>query len=178
MANLPKCEGTCTIGFGVVQITNVSMPHEGFNPMGKLWASIRRENRRKYGVNVTAIFLHDEKDNLISCSLCLDYGYQLAHDIDQRAYEQRFMDTFEGQLMTLEKTLEAFVGDNENGYTAYLDHVEKNGGIADEDYCNEMFNRFLRGIGLKKPEDEQAKKEFREKFEEASKHALPPMFNL
>ena len=173
----PRCEGTCTIGFGVAQITNFSIPHQGFNPMGKLWASVRRENRRKYGVNVTAIFLHDEADDIISCSLCLDYGYQLAKDIDQRVYEQRFIDTFDHQLITLEKTLEAFV-DDENGYAAYLDHIEKNGGIADEAYCNELFNQFLRGIGLKKPEDEEAKKAFRAKLKDARESIQPPPFNL
>lgn len=174
----PRYEGKCTIGFGALQITGFSLPHNGFEPMSKLWASVRRHNRRKYGVNVTGIFIYDQADSVISCSFCLDYGFQLANDIDQKVYEQRFMDTYNGQMITLEKTIEAYILDTENGYVPYIKHIEENGGIADEEFCNEMFNRFLRNIGLKKPEDEKEKREFQERFEEACKHLEPPLFNL
>ena len=174
----PKYEGKCTIGFGALQITDFSLPHDGFDPLAKFWASIRRHNRREYGVEVTGIFIYDQTDSVISCSFCLDYGYQLTNDIDRTVYEQRFMDTFEAQMGTLKNAIKEFILDTENGYQSYLEHIKQNGEKANEAYCNEMFNRFLRSVGLKKPEDEKRKREFQAKFAKAFKNTMPLMFNL
>ena len=182
---IPKYEAQCTIGFGALQIRGFSLPEFspkdpkkdiGFKPMDKLWASVRRYNRKQYGVNVTGLFISDLKDNVVSCSFCLDYGYAAMHDIDQKVYEQRFINTFDAQMSTLKETIKKFLLDDENGYVPYLEHLEK-GDYSERDY-NEMYNRFLKSIGLKKPEDEAKKKEFQKKFDEAYKNAKPPKILL
>ena len=136
---------------GIIIAHNLSLPHDTYTPLGKIWASVKRKVLEQYGVDVAGIFVYDDELRAVVCSFYLNYAYLKTHGIDERIYTERFQDTFAMQATMFEETIEAFLTDPENGVDAYTTLVEFN---ATSDELDELFHRFLRSINMRTDEDD------------------------
>ena len=141
-----KCD-TC---MGMLVINGLMLP--GKDPLGAMWAAgPRKRIFDEFGVDVAGLFVYDDEKEVVSCSFYLNFG--VVTEAEVKVYAARFRDTFSQQMALFEDVLEAFLGDEDDGYLAYLDLL-KNGEVSDE-VAKDFFNRFLRKINIRKKKDDR-----------------------
>lgn len=177
MSSLQELAENLNIGYeeevkrdtGSLKITGFNFPDNAvFDPLAKIWSSVRKRIAEKYGVHVTGLFRY--KEAVIECSFLLNYGMITTNnpaEID--LIQDRFMHTFSGQMALFENTIEAFLLDFDDGYLAYVKYVDDANPI-EEGECERIFNKFLKKIRIKTLEDEKSKKEFKERLEILKQH--------
>ena len=80
---------------GGLLISGLDLPRsDKFDPLSKIWSSIRKRVMEQYGVDVVGLFLYDDFEKTVSCSFCLNYGLVEAGEVDKELYTQRFDQTF------------------------------------------------------------------------------------
>ncbi len=157
------CE--CKEGLGNLIIYGFNFPKTAYDPLGKIWSSVRKRIYEIYKVSVVACFFY--KKNFIACTFHLntipieaeDKVYDGNEEQSTKAYLAKFRETFERQMMFFEEVLDAYVLDQENGYTAFCNYVKETDGEIDHSTCEEMFNRFLKSMNIKTEEDIKKKEE-------------------
>lgn len=139
-------------GFGGLIISGLTFPSiKDFDPLAKIWSSVRKRICERWQVDVVGLFVYDEKREIVSCSFCLNYG--MLPEENHQTYTQRFEDTFQMQMLLFEETLDSFVLDYDFGYESYIKLV-RNKNCTPE-MCNHFLNSFLKRINIKTEKDER-----------------------
>ncbi|MBR0430962.1 hypothetical protein IJJ05_01570 [Candidatus Saccharibacteria bacterium] len=143
-----------------------------FDPLAKIWSTLRRRFWEQYRIDAVACFTYDSGEKLAFCNLYLNYSCIERLQISESHYNRRFQDVFPYLMIQFEETLEAFLTDPENGYEEYL-RLFNDSSSSHDDY-RETINKFLASIGKRTQKDEKrsAKKAKRAKKTEQTK--LPP----
>ncbi len=167
-------EEQCSNGFGNLIIQGLVFPdNPDFDPLGKIWSSLKKRIDERYHVNVTGIFFYDPDVELISCNFCLNYAPLEKNQLDIEDYIQRYHDTFSTQMTLFENTIHSFILDTENGYLPYLRCIESIKDIEDGEERREifdlLFDNFLKSCGIKTEADDKKKKKKKSKLEQAKK---------
>ena len=171
-------ESKCANGFGSMIIKGLSFPpNPDFDPLGKIWASVRKRIEERWKVSVTGIFFYEQDMSLCSCNFCLNFAPVERLEISDAEYRDRFEQTFNLQMALFEEVINCFVT-NENGYNLYLKCLEAAKDITDDeeryDWFNMMFNDFLKKINIKTEQDEENKAKRREAIQKALSNLKSP----
>lgn len=144
---------------GELTITGVKIPcNRGrYNPLDKIWASVKKKVLEEHGVHISATFKYNI--NLIVCDFFIDNAYGETAKLSKLVLYQRFERAFPYAIADFEDALEDFFKDEKNGYYAYVKLFESSKGKPDREECEEMFNTFLRKINLRNPVDEYSQEE-------------------
>ena len=138
---------------GTILVNGIVIPRDhSFDPLGKIWACLRKRIYEKHGVDVVGIFVYDSQKEIISCNFYLNYGIIEGTKINQREYSEIFEKTFEHQAELFKQTILSFLS-NENGYDKYLELFDS--GEADRTDYELLFNRFLKSVNLRTARDEK-----------------------
>lgn len=138
---------------GSIIINGISFPgHKVFNPLAKIWSSVRKQNLKTFSTSVVADkFTYDDEQRQISCHFQLSFADQEGNEAE---HSKLFQNTFEAQVELFIKALLDFVKDEEHGYTRYLVLTQTG---ADADEIEEMFNEHLASVGLRPKAKTKAK---------------------
>lgn len=133
-------------GIGSLLIDGLAISHNGYDPLGKIWASARKRIREQWHVDVVGLFTYDDGKKVVSCSFCLNYYVTEMKNIDERVYTTRYIDSFPYQMTFFQDIILAFVDDQENGLEAYEKLFATRPGKRALD---QLLNRFLRSINVR-----------------------------
>lgn len=139
---------------GVIVIENIDFPHQYFDPLAKLWATVRKEARRKYKVDVAGAFSYDDIANKITCNFFLNYSIIEFSTTTQEEYREKFEACFSKIADGFEAVIRLFIEDG--AYDEYIDLVNKANGlnvsksnlITHGDF-DRLFNVFLKDLGIR-----------------------------
>ena len=148
-------EEHCDDGMGRLVIRGLSFPENvNFSPLDKIWSSARKRNAERYNVYTTAIFWQNDDGEIFG-----DFypNHATIEECEIEAHLKKFEDTFTKQILTFMEAIEAFLADEEHGYTAYCKLVETYGPKVDAEKCSTLVEAFLRKIGLKTEADDAEK---------------------
>ena len=144
----------CENSIGALVIDGLVLPRaNSFDPLAKIWSSVRKRILEQFGVDSAALFIYDDEKEVISCSFCLNFSVPETSGLDQKSYIEKFEDTFSAQMGMFEDVIEFFLLD-EFGYEEYLKLLKKG---ADKEQLNNLFNRFMLSINVRTPKDEKRK---------------------
>ena len=146
-------------GIGTLLISGLRIQHGRHDPLGKIWASVRKRIREKYHVDVVGLFTYDDAKKVVSCSFCLNYCIAETKGVEEKIYTARFLDTFGHQMTDFEDVIMAFMDDSENGLTAYEELVKTG---ATNRQLDQFLNKFLCSTGTR-TQSEQRHSERRHK---------------
>lgn len=141
-------------GLGSILITGLCPSNRHYNPLGKIWASVRKRIWEQYGVDVVGLFIYDNDNQLVTGSFCLNYSAIENTGIDKRIYISRFSDTFQLQMQMFEDTLIAFA-DSPNGLESYEAALARGESVKQ---LNEILNSFLCSINMRTKEKQRRSK--------------------
>ncbi|MBR0465659.1 hypothetical protein IJJ02_02645 [Candidatus Saccharibacteria bacterium] len=182
-------------GSGVLTITGLPLEEcHYYAPLGKIYSSCRKRNAEQFGIQVTGTFLYDfpEKGTITgsfhpNCYDCNDEEARINKVL------HRFDETFERQMTLFIDVVECFMDDKEQGYSAYLKHIEHINFVANNFYesenerqvaieaaieeCNQMFDSFLISIGVKTNADLKRRNKNKSRFAKAKKELDAVLFN-
>lgn len=120
-----------------------------FHPLSKIWAGVRKQIAKQYGVDVAAWFkpLPNGKT-----SIHYDLSFtELPEGMTKEAYKRIFWTTSPFWTNYFLEVICKFVDDKEYGFDAYLRLVESCGdGLENMTVLDEFFDRFLIAAGVKK----------------------------
>lgn len=153
-------------GIGTMNIGGIDFPsHKEFDPLAKIWSSLRKRIIEKYGVDSVGNFQYSgPSTDIIFCDFYLNYGIQQARDMGDDEYAKKYEETFHEQMEMFKDVIEKFLAEPEYGYDVYMKLTSEE-GVLDDEY-NILFNTFLRKIGVRTEEDEKrAKKRLKKKIE-------------
>ena len=136
-----KCSGH--IGNLLINGLVIERPN-GFDPLVKIWTSVRKRIFERAKLDVVGIFVHDVKQELIIGSFYLVYGDEVK---DTDAHTKKFEESFPRQMALFEQTLLSFL---ETEYEEYLKVVDAN----IEASVGDFINGFLKSVGIRTKEDE------------------------
>ena len=133
---------------GQVILEDINVQHGAFDPLAKIWSSVRKRIREEFDVDVTGIFVYVQGDVAI-CRFLANFGlYDHTATKEQlKEYAQRFAVNFERIAAKFYEAVEAF---RMSGYLAKYNSIADDG---DFDEMNVLMNRFLREYGFKKNGD-------------------------
>ena len=152
--------------FGGLIIDGLYLPNEKYDPLGKIWANLKRRFLEQWTIQTCGLFAYGEE--AISCSFSLNYAVAEQNGISVEDYEKKFVETFDEQMDQFESIIDKFIKDP-NGYLAYCDYVETAGDRFDREECNKIFNAFLLKNGIRKQSDLLRKRENAEMIKEYDK---------
>ena len=138
-------------GIGTLVINGLVLPHDTYDPLGKIWASVKKRLRERYRVDVAGLFTYNDEKKVISCSFCLNYGISEIRGLDSKVYTARFESTFDCQMVDFEEVIEAFI-ESPNGLSAYKKALKTNPGKRDID---KVINSFLFSVGMRTEKEER-----------------------
>ena len=145
-------------------ITGINFPRTaGFDPLAKIWASVRKRCKEEYGVDVIAVFFYDDVGHKVLCKFYLNYG---ECDVTIKTYRKRYRRNFAKIIAKFANVVALFMANMNNSYTKYYELWEKGEDISE---YNECLNQFLKSAGLRTPSDERLSAERSEKLEQAKK---------
>ncbi|MBQ3348753.1 hypothetical protein IJG90_04585 [Candidatus Saccharibacteria bacterium] len=157
-----KCSGHV----GTLIINGLVIPRtHSFDPLVKIWTSVRKRIFERAGLDVVGIFAHDTEQQLIVGSFYLVYGDEV-HDMD--THTKKFEESFHRQMDLFEDTLMKFL-ESQEGYKLYLHVMEQN----TESQFTKIFNDFLKSIGVRTKADERRAKAQDARLAESNKHPKP-----
>lgn len=146
-------------GTGSLVISGLVFPENpsSFDPLGKIWSSVRKRIAETYGVQVTGLFFYQPEREIIIANFLLSTAGM--EDIDYNVLEKRFRDTFALQMSLFRDTIETFLLDTTEGYLAYCGYLEltEDSPKKVKEECDKAFNSFLLRIGVKTEKDEKEK---------------------
>lgn len=152
-----KFQEKAECGGGSLIIENLAVrPFKGFDPLAKIWSSVRKRNRECYGVDVAGIFQYMEDQPIIICAFFLNYCGIEEAKID--LHNNCFATTFQRQMIALEEALLAFMKDD-NGFAAYSQLI--NSPEFSMEKAEQLFDDFLKSVNIKTEEDEVEKRKRR-----------------
>ena len=130
--------------------------------MGKLWASVRKEIFRQYGVDMVGLFTYDYNSGVIMGTFDPNFAVALEEGITQEQYQKRFEEKFWYGMGIFSKTVTKFLKDEKNGYAPYCRLIRKRfeddyEGPSKREQLDEMLNRFLASIGIRAEEKKRKK---------------------
>ncbi|MDO4612004.1 MAG: hypothetical protein Q4B29_00875 [Candidatus Saccharibacteria bacterium] len=111
-------------GIGIITIEGLVFPeHKFFDPLGGLWAKMRKIVRKNTGVDSTGIFAYDTEQKLISCSFILNTAIleKGSGKQEQEEYQKKFEEIFPQQAEFFEQTILRFI--NEDYYRDYCQTI-------------------------------------------------------
>ena len=145
-------------------ISGISFPRTAeFDPLAKIWASVRKRCKEEYGVDVIAAFFHDDTEKKVLCKFFLNY---CDCDVTIKTYRKRYRQNFAKIIAKFANVLSLFIANINNGYSEYYKLWEKGEDISK---YNECLNQFLKTAGFRTEEDEKAAKERSKRLEQAKK---------
>ena len=157
---------------GSMQILGLELPENPvFNPLDKIWSSVRKRIYDCYGVATTAIFVVTPE--AISCSFYLNCAGIKENAQEHKKHNRKFKETFDYQMMLFEEAITTFLSDMENGYIAYCAYLEsckEKGEKISAKTCEKMFDTFLTSAGYKTAEDERKKRKIQKAAAKAVRH--------
>ena len=133
-------------GFGTLLINGLTISHNGYDPLGKIWASARRRVREKWHVDVVGLFTYNDEKGVISCNFHLSYCATEMGSINEKLYSERYKDSFPHQMAFFEDILLAFVDDQENGLSAYEQLYPEH---TNDRELDRLIDRFLCSINVR-----------------------------
>ncbi len=98
-----------THGIGTLIINHVSLPHEKHDPLGRLWAKLKKRLRANFGIDVTGLFTYKDGNRLISCSFCLNYGAPNVTGKEIVEYDKYFTNNFKNIIEIFKEVIKLFV---------------------------------------------------------------------
>ena len=159
-------------GFGALIISGLIFPeNKAFDPMAKIWSSVRKRICERYGVDSTGIFFYEPTHGIINCNFCLNY-VKIKNEGESYLYRAKFQETFDYQMLLFEEVLDAFMMDFQYGYYPYCQYVESHQDEKQEEiikFCNNQFDTFLKNHGIKTKKDETEKAKRKAKLEDLKK---------
>ena len=138
-------------GLGTLIISGFCPPHDGYDPVGKIWASVRKRIFERYRVDVVGLFTYNEEKEITTGSFCLNYSILERNGVNERVYVSRFKDTFQMQMTLFEDVIIAFI-DDPIGLTAYQDLLYQG---ATQKQLDKGVNAFLRSINVRTEKDQR-----------------------
>lgn len=153
---------------GVIVITGLTMPRaRNYDPLGKLWASLRKRFYEWHDVDSTGIFSYDKEQGIILCNFILNKATitganQVEYDKNALEKTQRFRQRFRAQIHFFEKMVKRFADDPINGYDNYCRLVEYYDSITGNteadvesrkcclEAIDDLFDAFLISVKAKK----------------------------
>ena len=166
----PKYDYLVKDYFGSMVITGLKLPENPvFNPLDKIWSSVKKRIYDQYGVSTIGMFVITPEavsaSFLLNCACCDDTA--AAH----KKYNNQFKETFPFQMMMFEEAITAFLTDVELGYAPYCDYIDSCGeGEISPKVCDKMLEQFLTSSGYKTEKDEKAKMKIRKAVARTVKH--------
>ena len=143
-------------------INGINLPRTAdFDPLAKIWASVRKRCKEEYGVDVVAVFFYDDVENKVLCKFYLNF---CECDVTVKTYRKRYRKFFPKIIAKFANVVTLFVANMSNGYSNYYELWEKGEGIGK---YNECLNDFLKTAGLRTIGDEKAAAEKSEKLKRA-----------
>ena len=145
-------------------INGVTIPRTAdFDPLAKIWASVRKRCKEEFGVDVIAVFFYDDMENKVLCKFYLNY---CECDVTVKTYRKRYKKAFPKIVAKFANVVTLFMSNMNNSYASYYE-LAKNG--EDISKYNECLNQFLKAAGLRTINDEKAAAERSEKLNQAKK---------
>ena len=134
---------------GNITIEGVFFPHRHIDPLAKLWATVRKEARKKHKVDIVASFAYDDVKNIVSCNFYLNYSFIEFSSTSKEIYQQNFEDNFLKIANGFEALIDIFIEDDAfNEYIELSKKAETEKSITRDDFAH-IFNAFLEDLGLK-----------------------------
>lgn len=143
---------------GSLSIWGVTIPCDKvvYNPLEKIWASVKKKVLEEYGVHISATFKFTYP---IICDFMIDTAYAETAKISKPVLCYRFKTAFPLAMSKFEDALEEFFEDTENGFFPFADYCVSTKGKPDREKCEEMLNNFLRNINLRNPVEKYSQEE-------------------
>lgn len=135
---------------GVITINDIYFPHKYFDPLAKLWATVRKQARKKYKVDIAGAFSYDDIAQKITCNFFLNYGILEFSDTTVEEYRARFESSFDKIADGFEAVIRLFIEDG--GYAEYLELTNRaaldHSSVTHGDF-DRLFNIFLKDLGIR-----------------------------
>jgi len=149
---------------GQLTIWGLNLPYNPkFNPLDKIWSSVRKRIAEEYDIQITGVFRIEPKEKKIIGTFMLNMASVDESNFDVLQF--RFRELFQIMMINFETVLETWTM-NDNGLAAYKSYVEE-AEYAELERCNEILDEFLISAGVKTPKD---LKEREKKKKELKKH--------
>lgn len=159
-------------GFGALIISGLIFPeNRAFDPMAKIWSSVRKRICERYDIDSTGIFFYEPSHGIVNCNFCLNY-VKVKNEEEACLYRAKFQETFGYQMLLFEEVLDAFMLDFQYGYYPYCQYIESHQNEKPEaisKFCNQLFDTFLINNGVKTKKDETKKAKRKAKLENLKK---------
>ena len=135
---------------GVIIIDDIHFPHQYFDPLAKLWATVRKQARKKYKVDIAGAFSYDDIAQKITCNFFLNYGILEFSDTTVEEYRAKFESSFDKIADGFEAVIRLFIEDG--GYAEYLELTSRatldHNSVTHGDF-DRLFNVFLKDLGIR-----------------------------
>ncbi len=137
-------------GIGTVIMENILLPRTNdFDPLAKIWASIRKRIHKEYGVDIVGVFIYDDAQEKISCNFFLNCCVAKAKK-DPEGYQKTFEANFEEIMNLFHGSIIYFMATKTNGYDDYYELWQHGGTKKD---FQRIFNGFLKTIHMRTSTD-------------------------
>ncbi len=139
---------------GKLAIIGLTFPYaEKLDPLGKIWANLRKRITKELGVDSAAIFSYKTKDKQILVSFYVNVGIlDSQQNADIKEYIKKYKDNFKKQSDMFEDVIRKFIAAEEGGYADYLKLLSDYSGRDEiREKSDEFINNFLVSIHLRRP---------------------------
>lgn len=137
-------------GMGNITIEGIYLPHQFFDPLAKLWATVRKEVRKKFKVDIAGAFFYDDVQEIISCNFYLNYSIIEFKNISDEEYRNEFQEHWNHIASGFEAVIDMFVEDD--AFDEYVELTEKAASgtsqVTRGDF-DRLFNLFLKDLGIR-----------------------------
>ncbi|MBQ2660590.1 hypothetical protein IJF93_00740 [Candidatus Saccharibacteria bacterium] len=135
-------------GYSVI-IEGINLPHLFYDPLSKLWATLRKEIRKKYRVDVAGTFVYDDVKCVISCNFYLNYSIIEFTNTTEEEYRNMFKASFQHIVDALIAIISIFVDDDAYGEYLELTKAAQGGKLVSHGEFDRIFNLFLKDLGIR-----------------------------
>lgn len=132
-----------------ILIEGLYLPHTFFDPLGKLWATVKKWARNKYKIDIAGIFVYDNVKGIISCVFQLSYANVEETTEAILSHIRKFEDSFPDIAREFKSVIECFAEDG--AYEEYLAMAQKkrDGLAVSRGEFDRIFNIFLKDLGMR-----------------------------
>ena len=135
---------------GLIVIEDIFFPHQFFDPLAKLWATIRKEARKKYKEDIADAFTYYDVARKITCNFFLNYSIIEFSNTTPEEYRNKFETSFSKIADGFEAVIRLFVEDG--AYAEYLELTSRaaldHSSVTHGDF-DRLFNIFLKDLGIR-----------------------------
>lgn len=144
--------------------SGIDLPHTAdFDPLAKIWSSLRKRCKESYHVDIIATFFYDDVKHKVLVKFYLNY---CECDVSIKTYRKRFRRNYPAIVARFANVVMLFMSNVKNGYADYYSLWEKGEGIQEYNKC---LNLFLETAGLRTENDKNRAAEKNARFTEALK---------